>query len=194
MKISKLILGLLLLFGFIDLSSDDPAFYDIEVLNTYTFVTTYDIYYFRLPVSSMDNMYARITAKNNGYNNQYDFKFDICGFNSRPTREQVVIGHSGCANYNTPQFDVGSYEVTYTYPFSTIENISYLAFCLTVLRSTRPETLYIYSENGMGVAIILLIIFLPCIIVAAVVVVVCRFCCGGCRIRINAGGSGGNYI
>ena len=193
MKVSYALLGLLL-FGFINLSTDDPNIYDIEVLNEYTFITNYDNYYFRMPVSSLDNMYVRLKCPNTGYNSIHDFKFDICGFNGKPSREQVKQGHSYCANYNTPTIDYEGQNAIYKYYFSTLENINYLALSLYMQTGIRPYTLYVYSENSLGVSIILLIIFLPCIIVAAIVVAVCKFCCGGCRIRINAGGSSGNYI
>lgn len=194
MKISQVLLGLFLLFGFINLSTDDPEIRNLEVLQEYTFVTLYDNYYFRVPVTELDDMYVRITAKNTGRNSQNDFKFDICGFNSRPTDYQVMKGHDYCANYNLPEMDYGSPYVTYVYSFSTLENINYLAFSLYMQTNIRPNTIYIYSEKSSIAVILLLVILLPCIIIAAVVVVVCRFCCGGCRIRINAGGGSTNYI
>ena len=192
MKILPILFGLLL-SGFIYSSSDQVR--NLDVLTEYKFVTGFSHYYFRVKVSSLDNMYLELTALDYGTNTDGDFKFDICGFYDYPSDEQVMTGHAYCANYNAPTLTKKNNYMYYRYTFSTLQDISYLALSLTMLRpDIYPYTLYIYSESGMGAAIIVLIICLPCIIVAAVVFAVCRFCCGGCRIRINAGGSGGNYI
>ena len=191
MKILPILFGLLL-SGFIYSSSDQVR--NLDVLTEYKFVTGFSHYYFRVKVSSLDNMYLELTAVNYGTNSERDFKFDICGFYDYPSDNQVINGHEYCENDLYPTLDRRSDYVHYRYTFSTLKDISYLALSLTMRTSIYPYTLYIYSESGMGAAIIVLIICLPCIIVAAVVFAVCRFCCGGCRIRINAGGSGGNYI
>ena len=191
MKILPILFGLLL-SGFIYSSTEGVK--DLDVLTTYEFRSGYSNYYFRVKVSSLDNMYLELTAVNYGTNSERDFKFDICGFYDYPSDNQVINGHEYCENDLYPTLDRRSDYVHYRYTFSTLKDISYLALSLTMRTSIYPYTLYIYSESGMGAAIIVLIICLPCIIVAAVVFAVCRFCCGGCRIRINAGGSGGNYI
>ena len=191
MKIFPVIFGLLLL-GFINSSTQGVQ--NLDVLTEYKFVSGYSNYYFRVAVSSLDNMYLELTAKNYGGNNKLDFKFDVCGFYDYPSDKLVMGGHDYCENDMTPTITKDTNTAYYRYTFSTLKDISYLALSLFMQSGLYPYTLYIYSETGLGVAIILLIIFLPCIIIAAVVVVVCRFCCGGCRIRINAGGSSGNYI
>ena len=191
MNILPILFGLLL-SGFIYSSTEGVK--DLDVLTTYEFRSGYSNYYFRVKVSSLDNLYLELKAENYGTNSGRDFKFDICGFYDYPSDNQVINGHEYCENDLYPTLDRRSDYVHYRYTFSTLKDISYLALSLTMRTSIYPYTLYIYSESGMGAAIIVLIICLPCIIVAAVVFAVCRFCCGGCRIRINAGGSGGNYI
>ena len=193
MKIFPVLFGLLLL-GFTNSSSDKVR--DLDVLTEYTFVTGYTQYYFRVKVSSLDNMYLELSATDTGYNSGSDFKFDICGFHDYPNDYQVTTGHSYCANANIPTITRSGGYAYYRYTWSTLQDIYYLAFSLTMLKPNQvyPHTLYIYSESGFGITLLLLVILLPCIIIAAIIIAVCKFCCGGCRIRINAGGSSGNYI
>ena len=56
------------------------------------------------------------------------------------------------------------------YPFTTGANVEYIAIRVNVLRSLDYLSIYVYSSKGMALAILLVIIFLPCIVVAAVVI------------------------
>ena len=193
MKILPVIFGLLLL-GLIHSSSDDVK--DLEVLTEYEFVTGLTQYYCRVAVSSQDNMYLELKTNNAGNNYKGDFKLDVCGYHDWPSNSQVIAGHSGCVNDITPTVTPSGSYAYYRYTWSTIQDIYYLGFSLYMKRPSQvyPYTLYIYSE-GMGiVSILLLLVLLPCIIIAAIIVAVCKFCCGGCRVRINAGGTSHNYI
>ena len=149
MKILPILFGFLL-SGFIYSSTD--IIRNIEVMTHYTFVTSNKHYYYRVKVSSLDNMYIELEARNIGSNSENDFKVDICGFYDYPTDAEVMYGHEYCANAIVPAIYIKNHYVYYRYTFSTLEDIRYLALSLTMLSDIYPYTLYIYSESGMGVA------------------------------------------
>ena len=189
----------LLAFMLIGLTSPASEYvYDVSVLSYYKVYTqTYsnDGYYFRISVNTQDNMYIQIeTDYTEGYHYTNDFKVDICGYDHRPTNQECISGHQNCRVGLTPTitfdreyYDETQYSAYYKYTFDTLDNVNYLAFCVTCLNPTRYfKTLYVYSgKTALAVWIILLIIFLPCICIAAIVVVVLRLC--GCvgHVRIS---------
>ena len=189
----------LLAFMLIGLTSPASEYvYDVSVLSYYKVYTqTYsnDGYYFRISVNTQDNMYIQIeTDYTEGYHYTNDFKVDICGYDHRPTNQECISGHQNCRVELTPTitfdreyYDETQYSAYYKYTFDTLDNVNYLAFCVTCLNPTRYfKTLYVYSgKTALAVWIILLIIFLPCICIAAIVVVVLRLC--GCvgHVRIS---------
>ena len=179
---------------------------DLNILTEYIFLIDFTNYYFRVKISSLDNMYLQLSANDIGTNSQGDFKFDICGYKNNPSNDEIINSHEYCANDIIPSLVRTSDYIIYKYIWETLEDINYLSFHLTMKRNdVYPYKLYLYAEEKKGetqnsteessgsVGIILLIIFLPCIIIAAIVVVVCRFFCGGCRLRIG-GGSNQNLI
>ena len=153
MKILPILFGLLL-SGFIYSSTD--IIRNIEVMTHYTFVTSNKHYYFRVKVSSLDNMYIELEARNIGSNSENDFKVDICGFYDYPTDAEVMYGHEYCANAKVPTLDRRSDSdlVYYRYTFSSLKDINYLSLSLTMLKSNiYPYSLFIYSESGMQEAL-----------------------------------------
>lgn len=190
-----------LLFGFVYLSSDDGMYVkDLDVCTDYYFGQSLlytDHYFFRVAVSTQDNMYLDLGVRHRNYDhNVNDFKFDICGYNGRPSDEQVKRGHEGCVNANVPTIRYEGDSAFYRYTFQTLNNVDYLAFCLTInTQYNLPYYLYINSANTSWALIICVFIFLPCIIIAAVVLAILKFCCGcGCRIRVNSGPGASNII
>ena len=189
----------LLAFMLIGLTSPASEYvYDVSVLSYYKVYTqTYsnDGYYFRISVNTQDNMYIQIeTDYTEGYHYTNDFKVDICGYDHRPTNQECISGHQNCRVGLTPTitfdreyYDETQYSAYYKYTFDTLDNVNYLAFCVTCLNPARYfKTLYVYSgKTALAVWIILLIIFLPCICIVAIVVVVLRLC--GCvgHVRIS---------
>ena len=81
----------------------------------------------------------------------------------------------------------------YTYPFSTSEGVSHVAVHLQNLYSLYYLDVLIYSEKGMGLALLILIICLPCIICVALIVFICRKL--GCiRVTSSSVSGGTTYI
>jgi len=193
MKISIL----LLLIGSI-LSSNDYDdqyyhFYDITFneryyvdMSKYTsgFLPANHHYYFRLGVIPNDKMEIQCTVQRYAVS---AFKVDVCPFFTQPTNNEVYHGNQYCANgLAGEKTEYNTYD-RYTYPFTTTENVHYLAVHLQNYYSLDYLDVYIYSESGWGASLILLVILLPCIIIAAVVMVVLKFCCG-CNFSFSSGG------
>ena len=193
MKISYL----LLLIGYIFCTSENSHFYDINYNTEYTVdVNRYEekylpaghSYYFRLAVSPNDKMEIQCTVDKNAITY---FKVDVCAFAYRPSDVQVETGYNGvCADNLQGQRTEYTDRDKYSYPFTTGENVQYLAIHLLNTHSLYYLTVYVYSEKGMAGGIIALIIILPCLIIVGVVVAVLRFCCGcnicmGGSVRVN---------
>ena len=191
---------LILLGLLIGLIQSNPEVKDLELMTTYTFITSSNEYYFRVASKSYDKMYIELTAKKTNVHFRNDFGFEICGYEEYPIDPQVIRGHDGCLSPEPPILSYDNTYAFYKYTLSTLNNVKYITFHLTIERDNIPQTIYIYSEkfekesHSLGIAIILLIIFLPCIILAVVIVLVCRFFCGGCRLRVNKGGEPANVI
>ena len=199
MKISIL----LLLIGSILSSSDYDEqyyhFYDITFTERYYvdmakyeygFLPAGHNYYFRLGVIPNDKMEIQCTVQRYAVT---AFKVDVCPFYTKPSNNEVYHGNNLCANaLQGVKSEYESYD-RYTYPFTTGENVNYLAVHLENLYSLNYLDVYVYSESGWGVSLILLVIFLHCIIIAAVVLAVLKYCCG-CNITIRGGGPKANMI
>ena len=199
MKISILLLLIGSILSSTDYDEKYYHFYDITFNERYYVdVTRYDEgylpgghnYYFRLGVYPNDKMEIQCTVQRYAI---IAFKVDVCPFTYKPSNNDVYHGNAYCANgLSGEKTEYETYD-RYTYPFSTSENVNYLAVHLQNYQSLNYLDVYIYSESGMGVSLILLIIFLPCIIIAAVVLVILKYCCG-CNITIRGGGTKSNMI
>ena len=151
MNILPILFGLLL-SGFIYSSKEGVR--NLDVLTQYTFVTSYTNYYFRVKVSSLDNMYIELEARNIGSNSENDFKIDFCGFYDYPSDDEVMYGHEYCEHAKVTTLDKRSDYVYYRYTFSALKDIKYLSLSLTRLKSDiYPYSLFIYSESGMQEAL-----------------------------------------
>ena len=181
MKISYL----LLLIGYIFCTSEYSHFYDINYNQEYVVdITRYKegylpkghSYFFRMAVSANDKMEIQCTVDRFAY---VAFKVDICAYGYFPSEDQVETGYNGvCAsNLEGAKSEYNTYD-RYTYPFSTGDNVQYLAIHLQNQESLYYLSVYVYSEKGMATSILLLIILLPCIIVVLVVLAILKFCCG----------------
>ena len=188
MKISYLILFL----GCI-LSSTDYKFYDITFNKEYIVDITQwregylpgnFNYYFRLQAIPSDDLQIQLTVLINAV---IDFQVDICGFYDCPSDDSALSGYGGsCANSLQGVITDDGYKYkTYSYPFSTTENVNYLTIHMQNKLALHYLSVYVYSKTGkqlsaagLALGILLLIIFLPCIIVVAVVVFILRRC--GC--------------
>lgn len=147
-------------------------------------------YYFGLAVEPDDNMHVECRVQHDAVIN---FKVDVCPFSYEPTPQELIAGHYACASdlkYAKSYED--RYDV-YTYPFSTSEGVSHVAVHLQNLYSLYYLDVLIYSEKGMGLALLILIICLPCIICVALIVFICRKL--GCiRVTSSSVSGGTTYI
>ena len=149
MKISIL----LLLIGSILSSSDYDEqyyhFYDITFNERYYvdmakyeygFLPAGHNYYFRLGVIPNDKMEIQCTVQRYAVT---AFKVDVCPFYTKPSNNEVYHGNNLCANaLQGVKSEYESYD-RYTYPFTTGENVNYLAVHLeTILPECFPLVLY----------------------------------------------------
>ena len=130
-------------------------------------------YYFRIDAEEDDEMEVRLKVYHNAISS---FIVDVCGYNFYPTDDVIIENQDYC------KYTLGAAKETYIgveydeyyYPFTTSSNIDYIAIRLQIRASLHYLSIYVYSEKGMALAILLVIIFLPCIIVAAVVIYLLR--------------------
>ena len=172
--------------------------YDVSVLSYYKVnAQTYMNYgyFFRISVNTQDNMYIQLeTDYTEGYHYTGDFKVDICGYDHKPDDQECISGHQNCRvgltptiTFDTDHYNKDLWSAYYKYTFDTLDNVNYLAFCVTSKNPARfIKTLYVYSgKTALAVWAILLIIFLPCICIVVIVGVILRLC--GCvgHVRIS---------
>lgn len=195
------VIYLLILIGSTLTSSEDYSswgwkLYDISYDTKYTvdvnqfpekYLPANFLYYFRLSVIEDDKMQIQLTVLKRAI---IQFDVRVCAYNygKAPTDQQIYDGHSGCV-FLTPKSDKtsGSYDV-YLYDFETQVGVDYLGVLVRNYQALDFLEVYIYSEKGSIVLIILLAVFLPCIIIAALVIYFLRRC-GVIRIGVSS-----NYI
>ena len=103
------------------------------------------------------------------YNKRKDFRVDVCQYSDIPTGQQVYYGDKNrpCSN-DIP--NTSTLEREYYYPFSTDNDVNYLSIRITNnLRDFKSLDIFIYSETGMAVALLVVIIVLPILVVGGIV-------------------------
>ena len=186
MKISSIFLGIILLIGFIKCVSE-PV-YDVSVLQEIDIDNTksYSSYYFRIAAFESDSMAIEIKVYK-PYNYGQDFDVEIKGFWSRPSDEEIRVFENYTPLYKYEITYQGEYYDTFSYPFETIEGVSYLGFYFGTTYEYKVS-IYIKSEKGeeaaLGLAIILLIVILPILCIGAVATFLLRKF--GCWVRIHS--------
>ena len=124
--------------------------------------------YVRIAVHPDDKMEIRLETKVY-YNKDTDFKVDVCQFKEKPNQSQVYYGSNSKVCKNGLSND-SSESKKYVYPFTTESEINYLAISIiNQLNDLSYLSIYIYSETGMAIAVLVVIIVLPCLIVIGVV-------------------------
>ena len=146
--------------------------YDTSIFNDGYIPYLYQIY-IRIAVHPEDKMEIQLETKAT-YDKANAFKVDVCQFKNKPSESDVFYGKPGCklglANESTESNK-------YIYPFTTDSEINWLSISIINQISDRKLTylnMYIYSEKGMAIAILCLIIILPILIVGAIVVFVLK--------------------
>ena len=187
MKITYLlfIIGCIVSYGpyFYDITYNKVYEVDMTKFAPYNYMPGGTSYYFRVPVEEDDSMQIQLTVQKGAI---IDFKVDVCGFYGRPSDSQVITGHDNCRNALSGKFDGTEYDRdVYLYDFETITGINYLAIHIQTQASLYYLSVYIYSAKGTAIALILILIFLPCIIIAAIVIF-CLQRCGVISIGVSS--------
>ena len=141
------------------------------------------VYYFRIDAEEEDEMDIRLKVISSAY---ADFYVDVCAYRSYPDDYFIINNQNLCGTrltYTEVEND-GNYVELY-YPFTTGLNTEYIAIRVEVRLALHYLSVYVYSSKGMALAILLVIIFLPCILVAAVVAYFLRRC-GIIRIGVSS--------
>jgi hypothetical protein len=146
--------------------------YDTSIFNDGYIPYLYQIY-IRIAVHPEDKMEIQLETKAT-YDKANAFKVDVCQFKNKPSESDVFYGKPGCklglANESTESNK-------YIYPFTTDSEINWLSISIINQIGDRKLTylnMYIYSEKGMAIAILCLIIILPILIVGAIVAFVLK--------------------
>lgn len=150
-------------------------------------------YYFGLAVERNDQMHVECRVYHNAV---ISFKVDVCVFNHEPSVTEVLTGgQTTCAgSLDYTKSESSNYD-SYTYPFQTGEYVTHIAVHLQNHHSLDFLDVLIYSEKGMGAAIIVLIILAPLLIIAAIVAFICRRCgCITIGVSSTTVSGGVNYI
>jgi hypothetical protein len=155
-----------------DLDYNTYYSYDTSIFNDGYIPNLYQIF-IRIAVHPEDKMEIQLETKAT-YDRANAFKVDVCQFKNKPSESDVFYGKPGCklglANESTESNK-------YIYPFTTDSEINWLSISIINQIQDRKLTylnMYIYSEKGMAIAILCLIIILPILIVGAIVVFVLK--------------------
>lgn len=123
----------------------------------------------RIFVHPDDKMEIRLETQSS-YDKNSAFKVDVCQFKEKPSESQVYYGSNSKVCKNGLSND-SSESKKYVYPFTTEEDINYLAISIiNQLSDLNYLYIYIYSETGMAIAVLVVIIVIPCLVVIGVVV------------------------
>ena len=130
-------------------------------------------YYFRLQVEEDDKMQIQLTVIKRAI---IQFDVRVCAYQTKPDDNYIYSGHTSCVFLN-PEVDHtdGNADV-YLFDFETQVGIHYLGVLVRNYHALDYLQVYIYSAKGSYVALILILIFLPCIIIAAIVIFCLRRC------------------
>ena len=137
------------------------------------FLPQYFRYYFRLKVEEDDKMQIQLTVIKRAIA-QFDVR--VCAYQTFPDDHYIISGHSGCV-FLEPKLDHtdGNSDV-YLFDFETQVGVYYLGVLVRNYYALDYLQVYIFSAKGSYIALILILIFLPCIIIAAIVIFCLRRC------------------
>ena len=161
-----------------DLSLNTDYPWDKSIFTNRKIPKNYQIY-IRIASFSQDKCEVQLTTDYT-YDRRYDFTVDICQYSYKPTQQQVYYGDDSevpCKNDipNTCETDLHYY-----FPFETESNVNYLSIRITNnLGDLDNLKIYIYSETGMAVAILVVVIVLPVLAVGGIGYFLYRKFCGG---------------
>lgn len=128
--------------------------------------------YVRSEIFSNDTVEIRLETKEK-YSTTA-FRVDVCQYKEKPVESQVYYGQ-GSVKCETDIGNDSKEDKKYVFPFKTELDVHHLS--IIIFNQINPVTegyaryldIYIYSETGMAVAVLVIIIVLPCLVVIGVV-------------------------
>ena len=158
----------------LELNKEYP--WDKSIFNDGLIPKYYQIY-IRISSFSEDKCEVQLTTDYT-VSRRYDFQVDICQYSTKPTQQQVYYG-----DINVPcETDIPNTCETdnnYYFPFETESNVNYLSIRITnKLGDLKNLRIFIYSETGMAIAILVVVIVLPILAVGAIGYFLYRKFCG----------------
>lgn len=161
-----------------ELNYNEKYSFYTQIFNGQIIPRNYQIY-IRIKVISDDNMEIQLTTDQSNDPNT-DFKVDVCQYKEIPNESQVYygIGAEKCDNGLPNSSEEKNY---YAYKFSTELKVQYLS--ISIINQITDESkylylkkldIYIYSETGMKIAVLVTIIVVPILVVGAIIYVVLR--------------------
>jgi len=148
--------------------------YELQVnqLDQHVIPPGYQIY-IRSEIFSNDTVEIRLETKENYKKDA--FKTDVYQYKDKPVESQVYYGH-GYVKCETNIPNDSKEDKKYVYPFKTELDVHHLSIVIT--NQLNPSTdgsanyldIFIYSETGMAVALLVVIIVIPSLIVIGVVI------------------------
>lgn len=129
--------------------------------------------YIRSEIFSNDTVEIRLETKENYKKNA--FRTDVCQYKDKPVESQVYYGH-GSVKCETDIPNDSKDDKKYVYPFKTELDVHHLS--IIIINQLNPSSdgtanyldIFIYSETGMAVALLVVIIVIPSLIVIGVVI------------------------
>lgn len=126
--------------------------------------------YIRIAIHPDDKMEIQLEAKES-YDKDNAFKVKVCQYVNKPDESQVYY-NTGAKKCDDSLKNESNENKKYVYPFTTELEVNYLSICIINQITDRQLTyldMYIYSETGMAIAVLVVIILIPCLIVIGVV-------------------------
>jgi len=150
---------------------------DTSIFGGKVIPTGYQIY-IRIPSFSQDNMEIQLTT-HEVYNKYTAFQVDVCQYDDIPTESQIYYGDPKrpCSG-KIP--NISEEEKLFRFPFSTESDVNYLSIRIINLQQDLGYlNIYVYSETGMKIAVLVVVIVLPVLAVGAIGYFLYRKFCGG---------------
>ena len=124
-------------------------------------------YFFRLSIEEVDKIQIQLKVFKN---ETIKFNVDVCGFETYPKNFSDFFFNLDCYPLENKIGRSDDKYDMYLYDFKIRVNIHYLGIRIQNLLALHYLSVYVYSAKGSYLALILILIFLPCIIIAAIVI------------------------
>ena len=145
---------------------------DTKIFGDQLVPTGYQIF-IRIASFSEDKMEVQLST-HKVYNKDTAFQVDVCQYDSMPTESQVYYGDPDkiC---NRRINNISKDDKKFRYPFSTEKEINYLSIrIINKEQDLGYLKIFIYSEKGMAIALLVLVIVLPVLVVGGIVYLILK--------------------